>query len=38
MKTLAKDFKGPADFCVMGESVYVPDLVKSEIRIIKLGM
>jgi hypothetical protein len=30
--------KGPAGFCVMGESVYVPDLVKSEIRIIKPGM
>jgi hypothetical protein len=37
-KILARDFKGPADFCVMGESVYAPDLVKSEIRIIKLGM
>jgi hypothetical protein len=37
MKTIAKDFKGPADFCVMGESVYVPDLVKSEIRIISSG-
>lgn len=34
---LAKDFKGPADFCVMGDTVYVPDLVKSEIRIVRLG-
>jgi len=37
VQTLARDFKGPADFCVMGESVYVPDLVKSEIRVIRLG-
>jgi len=37
VQMLAKDFKGPADFCVMGESVYVPDLVKSEIRVIRLG-
>jgi hypothetical protein len=34
---LAKDFKGPADFCVMGDTVYVPDLVKSELRIVRLG-
>jgi hypothetical protein len=34
---LAKDFKGPADFCVMRDTVYVPDLVKSEIRAVKLG-
>jgi hypothetical protein len=37
METLAKGFKGPADFCVMGDTVYVPDLVQSHIRIIKLG-
>ncbi len=37
VQMLARDFKGPADFCVMGESVYVPDLVKSEIRVIRLG-
>ena len=37
MRVLAKDFKGPADFCVMGESVYVPDLVQSQLRIIRLG-
>lgn len=33
---LAKDFKGPADFCVMRDTAYVPDLVKSEIRVVKL--
>ncbi len=37
MEVLAKGFKGPADFCVMGDTVYVPDLVQSHIRIIKLG-
>jgi hypothetical protein len=37
VQVLAKDFKGPADFCVMGESIYVPDLVQSHIRIIRLG-
>ena len=37
VQMLAKDFKGPADFCVMGESAYVPDLVKSEVRVIRLG-
>lgn len=37
LETLAKDFKGPADFCVMGRTVYVPDLVKSELRIVELG-
>ena len=36
MHTLAKDFKGPADFCVMDDTVYVPDLVKGEVRIVKL--
>ena len=35
-ETLAKDFKGPADFCVMGSTAYVPDLVKSEVRIIRM--
>jgi hypothetical protein len=34
---LAKDFKGPADFCVLGGTVYVPDLVKSEIRMVGLA-
>ena len=34
---LAKDFKGPADFCVMGDTVYVPDLPQSQVRIIRLG-
>lgn len=37
LKALATGFKGPADFCVMGETVYVPDLVASQLRIIKLG-
>lgn len=40
VQTLAKDFKGPADLCVIpsstGLTVVVPDLVKSEIRIIQL--
>jgi len=37
---LARDFKGPADLCAIadgaGLTVYVPDLVKSEVRILKL--
>ena len=33
---LAKGFKGPADFCVMGDTAYVPDLPGSVLRIIKL--
>lgn len=41
MVQLAAGFKGPADFCVMPEgdglTVYAPDLVKSEIRILKLA-
>lgn len=41
MNTLAKGFKGPADLCVMhkgsGLTVYVPDLVKSEVRIVELA-
>ena len=37
VQALAKDFKGPADFCVMGDTVYVPDLVKSEVRVVRLG-
>jgi len=40
-ETLAKDFKGPADFCVIPEGngmlVIVPDLVKSELRMIRLS-
>ena len=36
-KDLATGFKGPADFCVMGDTAYVPDLVQSQVRIIKLG-
>lgn len=39
--TLARGFKGPADFCVLPEDggrllVAVPDLVKSEVRLIRL--
>ena len=37
MQPLAGGFKGPADFCVLGSTVYVPDLVKSELRIVRLG-
>jgi len=41
MRKLADGFKGPADFCVMkragGLTVYVPDLVQSQLRIVQLG-
>jgi hypothetical protein len=41
MKTLASGFKGPADFCVVPEAkgflVVVPDLVESELRMIRLA-
>ena len=41
LQSLAKGFKGPADFCVMpdakGYAVYVPDLAKSELRLIRLA-
>jgi hypothetical protein len=37
MRVLAKGFQGPADFCVLGDTVYVPDLVKSEVRMIRLA-
>lgn len=41
METLASGFKGPADFCVVPEAkglmVVVPDLVKSELRMIRLA-
>ena len=40
-KTLASGFKGPADFAVFpsagGMTVVVPDLVKSELRFVKLS-
>jgi sugar lactone lactonase YvrE len=40
-ETLAKGFKGPADFCVIPEAngflVIVPDLVQSELRIVRLA-
>jgi hypothetical protein len=39
-RTLASGFKGPADFCVVpdekGLMVVVPDLVKSELRLVRL--
>ena len=41
MRKLADGFKGPADFAVVpntnGLLVVVPDLVKSELRLIQLG-
>jgi hypothetical protein len=41
VKKLATGFKGPADFCVVPEAqrlmVVVPDLVKSEVRMIRLA-
>jgi hypothetical protein len=41
MQPLAKGFKGPADFCVIadakGMTAFVPDLVQSQLRIIKLA-
>lgn len=41
METLASGFKGPADFAVItegkGYTVVVPDLVTSQLRIVKLG-
>ena len=40
MEALAKDFKGPADFCVVPDAqgllVIVPDLVKSELRMVRI--
>ena len=41
VQVLAKGFKGPADFCVIpddkGLTVFVPDLVQSQLRIIRLA-
>ncbi len=41
LQKLASDFKGPADFAVVpndeGLLVVVPDLVKSELRLVQLG-
>ncbi len=40
METLAKGFKGPADFCLVPERggflVVVPDLVQSQLRLVRL--
>jgi len=42
MEKLASGFRGPADFCVVPEGkgllVVVPDLVKGELRMIRLAM
>ena len=37
MEPLAPGFKGPADFCVMGDTAYVPDLPQSLVRIIQFS-
>ncbi len=41
IETLARGFKGPADFCVIPEPngflVVVPDLVQSELRLVRLA-
>jgi len=37
VQPLAKNFKGPADFCMMGDTAYVPDLVQGQVRIVKLA-
>jgi hypothetical protein len=40
MRKLSEGMKGPADFCVLpnagGLTVYLPDLVQSQLRIIQL--
>ena len=36
VQVLGKGFKGPADLCTLGKMLYVPDLVKGEIRILEL--
>lgn len=41
MQTLASGFKGPADFCAIpdakGLTAFVPDLVQSQLRIVRLA-
>jgi hypothetical protein len=41
IETLAKGFKGPADFCVIPEAngllVVAPDLVQTELRMVRLA-
>jgi sugar lactone lactonase YvrE len=41
LQPLARGFKGPADFCVVSEAqglmVVVPDLVKNELRMVRLA-
>jgi hypothetical protein len=36
VQVLGKGFKGPADLCVMRDTIYVPDLVKGEVRMIRI--
>ncbi|MGH2402579.1 MAG: hypothetical protein ACRDE6_07685 [Candidatus Limnocylindria bacterium] len=40
-ETLAKGFKGPADFCVVAEAsghlIVVPDLVQGELRMVRIA-
>jgi hypothetical protein len=36
VQVLGKNFKGPADLCLMGDKLYVPDLVKGEVRILTI--
>ena len=37
VQVLGKGFKGPADLCLMGDTLYVPDLVKGEVRILRIA-
>ncbi|HUJ01949.1 MAG TPA: hypothetical protein VLY46_17030, partial [Usitatibacter sp.] len=37
VQVLAKGFKGPADLCMMHDTIYAPDLVKGEVRVIKIA-
>ena len=37
VQVLGKGFKGPADLCMLHDTIYVPDLVKGEVRMIRIG-
>jgi len=37
VQVLGRNFKGPADLCVMDRTIYVPDLVKGEVRILRIA-
>ncbi|HXS51481.1 MAG TPA: hypothetical protein VN782_03025 [Usitatibacter sp.] len=37
VQVLGKGFKGPADLCMMHDTIYVPDLVKGEVRMIRIA-